>query len=249
MVGVCGRAERCYALVTPVTQIPCIYYRLSRYHRQERNGSWQLSTQQSSGFHPFWLRDATGKVLIDPLEADLRAGNRQEGSGDGLNNVFLDRVHRPDSDEKWVEESIPEGEMLYVLGFSAPRRSGEESLHEATGTRLRALKQSHELRQRFDHNGDGQIDADEWDEARRVMADEVARIHLAGRQQRRKQEESLVIAAPPRRSLPFLIAQSLNEKAVTRALWWRALAFFLVGLFLAVWTLRQLLHSLPAAGH
>lgn len=249
MVEVCGRAERCYALVTPVTQIPCIYYRLRRYRRDHPNGKWRLTAQRASGLHPFWLRDATGKVLIDPLSADLRCGHRQEGSGDGLNNAFLGRELRPDSDEKWEEESIPEGEMLYVLGFSTPRRSGEESLHEATGTRLRALKQSPELRQRFDHNGDGQIDAEEWDEARRVTADEVTRTHLAGRQQRRKQEESLVIAAPPRRSLPFLIAQSLNEKAVTRALWWRAFAFFLVGLFLTVWTLRQLLDFLPAAGH
>ena len=248
MVEVFGRAERCYALVSPVTQTPCIYYRLLRYRRDNRNDTWRLSSQRTSGLHPFWLSDATGKVLIDPLAADLRPGHRQEGSGDGLNNAFLGREHQPDSDEKWVEESIPEGEMLYVLGFATPRRRSGESLHEATGERLRTLKQSPELRQRFDKNNDGKIDADEWDEARRVVADEVAKFRLQG-QERRKQEESLVIGASPRRSLPFLIAQSINEKAVTRKLWWQAFAFLLAGLFLSLWALQQLLHLLPVAGH
>jgi hypothetical protein len=249
MVEVCGRAERCYALVTPVTQVPCIYYRLRRYCRASHDGKWRLSSQCASGMLPFWLRDATGKVLIDPTTADLRPGCRQEGSGDGLSNSFLGREFRPDSDEKWVEESIPEGETIYVLGFSAPRRNSGESLHEATVARLRTLKQSSDFRHRFDQNGDGQIDADEWDEARRVTADEVAKTHLAGRQQRRKQEEALVIGAPPRRSLPFLIAQSRTEVAMTRGLWWRALAFFLAGLILAIWALRQLTAILPATGY
>ena len=249
MVEVCGRAERCYALVTPVTQVPCIYYRLSRYHRQERNGSWQLSAEQNSGLHPFWLSDATGKVLIDPTSADLRPGCRQEGSGDGFNNAFLGREAHPDSDEKWVEECIPEGETLYVLGFSTPHRVTGDSLHNATAARLRTLKQSPDLRQRFDKNNDGQIDADEWDEARRITADEVAKSHLAGRQQRRKQEEALVIGVSPRRSHPFLIAQSLNEGMLTRALWWRALGFFVFGLVLILWTLRQLFNFLPPTGY
>lgn len=249
MVEVCGRAERCFALVTPVTQTPCIYYRLRRYGRDHPNGKWRLTAQRTSGLHPFWLRDATGKVLVDPISADLRPGHRQEGSGDGLNNAFLSREFRPDSGEKWVEESIPEGEMLYVLGFATPHRNGSVSLREVTAAQLRLLKQSHELRERFDQNGDGQIDAVEWDEARRVTADEVARTHLSGQQQRRKQEEFLVIGAPPRRSLPFLIAQSLNEKIVTRALWWRALGFFLAGLLLAGWALRQLFYFLPVTGY
>ena len=249
MVEVCGCAERCYALVTPVTLTPCIYYRLRRYRRDDRNGKWRLTSQRASGLLPFWLRDATGKVLIDPMASDLRPASRQEGSGEGLNNGFFGRESRPDNDVKWVEESIPEGETIYVLGFAAPRRRSGESLHAATAARLRELKGSSELRQRFDQNGDGEIDADEWEETRRVIADEVAKTHLAGGQQRRKQEEGLVIAAPPRRSLPFLIAQSLSEGAVTRTLWWRALGFFVAGLVLAVWALRQLSHLLPASGH
>lgn len=249
MVEVCGRAERCYALVTPVTQIPCIYYRLSRYHRQERNGSWSLTAQSSSGLHPFWLSDATGKVLVDPGGANISPASRQEGSGDGLNSSFLGRESDPDIDEKWVEESIPEGEMIYVLGFSSPRLSGTDSLHAATAARLRGLKGSSELRQRFDKDGDGQISLDEWDEARQVIADEVARTRLAKGQERRKQEEALVISAPARCSLPFVIAQSLNEKGVTRPLWWRSLSFLLAGLLLAVWALRQFFLLFPATGH
>lgn len=249
MVEVCGRAERCYALVTPVTQIPCIYYRLRRYRREGRDKEWRLSSQSSSGLHPFWVTDDTGKVLVDPLSADLRPGSRQEGIGSGLNNAFFARESSPDGDEKWEEESIPEGEMLYVLGFSTPQSRAGDALHEATTARLREVKASRELRKQFDKNGDGRIDAGEWDEVRQVVADEVAATRLAGRQERRKQEEALVIAAPPRRSLPFLIAQSLSEGEVTTSLWWRALAFLVTGLLLAIWALRQIYHLLPVSGH
>lgn len=248
MVEVSGRAERCYALVTPVTQTPCIYYCLSRYQRRERNGSWQLVARHTSGLHPFWLRDATGKVLIDPAAADLRPGCRQEGSGAGLNSSFMNREFSPDSDEKWVEESIPEGETVYVLGFSAPRRRANDSLHEATAAALRRLKGSGELHKRFDQNGDGRIDAEEWDEARRTVAAEVAALHLSDRQERRRQEESLVVGMPPRRSLPFLVAQTHCERSLVRALWWRALLFFLLALLLILWTIRQLLIYRPVLG-
>lgn len=249
MVEVCGQAERCYALVTPVTGLPCVYYSLRRYRRKERGGSWELISEQSSGLHPFWLRDATGRVKVDPAAADLRPGCRQEGSGDGAGGGFMGRATAPDNDEKWVEESIPEGETIYVLGFAAPRHRNEESLHAATVARLRVLKGSRELRERFDSNGDGKIDADEWDEARRVTAGEVAKSHLAGRQQRRRQEEDLTIGAPPRSSYPFLIAQSLSEGALARTLWWRALALFLLGLLLIFLALRQLLTYLPVSGY
>lgn len=241
MVEVKGRAERCYALVTPVTQVPCIYYRLRRFRRGERNNDWQMIAERSSGLHPFWLQDATGKVLVDPAGADLRPATREEGSGAGLNNGFFVHESSPDGDEKWVEESIPEGENLYVLGFSMPRRVVGDSLHEATAARLRELKGSRDLHQRFDKDGDGVINADEWDEARRVTSEEVARAQLAGKQDRRKQEESLVIGAPPHRSLPFLVAQSLSEEGVTRTLWWRGLGFFCVGFAVAGWAIRQLL--------
>lgn len=248
IVEVFGQVERCYALVAPVTQTPCIYYRLSRYRRKERNGRWELTSQQSSGLHPFWLKDATGRVLVNPAGGLITPTSFQEGAGSGLGRHFLGRESEPDGDEKWVEESIPEGAQVYVFGFSTPLRNSGVSLHESTSVRLRELKGSRELLERFDRDSDGKISLEEWDEARQVIAGDVARARLAAGQQRKKQEESLVIAAPQRRSHPLIIAQTLNEGVLTHTLWWRALGFFGAGSALAIWSIRQFLSILPATG-
>lgn len=249
MVEVSGRARRCYALVSPVTQTPCIYYRLRRYRRDQPNGKWRLSADRSSGAVPFCVVDATGEVLVDPATADLRPRTREEGHGEGMSGGIFSRGAGFGNDEKWIEETIPEGETVYVLGFADLRRTPDDSLRAATTARLRDLKGSRELHERFDRDGDGRISTDEWDEARRVVEDETAQERLAQRSNRRRQEEHLVIGAPPQRSLPFVIAQSLDEQQLSRSIQWRAVAFFLAGFVFLLWALRQGIPILTGSGH
>ncbi len=52
MVEVKGKAIRKYALVSPMTQTPCVFYRLTRY-RRDKNNRWAVSSARSSDNVPF----------------------------------------------------------------------------------------------------------------------------------------------------------------------------------------------------
>lgn len=204
MVEVKGRAIRKYALVAPMSHTPCVYYRLTRY-RRDRNRRWQVISLTGSENVPFLLEDDTGRIEINPAGGRIRAGTRHEGVP---GQVGLTRGMTDDS-EKWVEETIVEGTLLYVLGFAEVKSDSSGSLREKVQNALRELKQDPQRLKSFDLNGDGQICVDEWDRARQVVAEEVRSASISGQQRRKKQEDQIVIGR--HRGRPLLIAETHSE--------------------------------------
>ncbi len=209
MVEVKGRALRKYALVTPMSQTPCVYYRLTRY-RKDKNERWQVVSVTSSANASFFLADDTGQIEINPAGGRIRAGTRQEGfpGQTGLTRFDSDRT------EKWQEEIIVEGTLLYVLGFAAGKPEEGESMRDEVQTALRDLKHDPQRLQEFDLDGDGKICVDEWDVARAQMEEQVLHQRLIQRsQQRRRQEDHIVIGSQPGR--PLIIAETHSETHLT----------------------------------
>ncbi len=117
MVEVKGCALRRYALVSPMTQTPCVFYRLTKYRRQ-RNNQWRVSSVSSSDNIPFLVEDDTGRIEVDPAGCRVSAGTKQEGRPGQVGFA----LSTGDSDDKWVEEVIVDGTLLYVLGYAALKR-------------------------------------------------------------------------------------------------------------------------------
>jgi len=208
MVEVKGQAVRSYALISPMSNTPCVYYRLTKYKR-DRNRQWRVSSISSSDNVPFMLEDETGRVEINPTAGQISAGSKHEGSPGQVGLMQLNN----NSEDKWVEEVIVDGTLLYILGYATAKRSSGTSLHTQKIEALRELKQNtHKLKQ-FDHDGDGKISAKEWDNARNAVEAEVLEKSLQNRQQRKKQEEHIVIAKHNRR--PLIIAETHSEKRLT----------------------------------
>ena len=208
MVEVKGQAVRSYALISPMSNTPCVYYRLTKYKR-DRNRQWRVSSISSSDNVPFMLEDETGRVEINPTAGQISAGSKHEGSPGQVGLMQLNN----NSGDKWVEEVIVDGTLLYILGYATAKRSSGTSLHTQKIEALRELKQNtHKLKQ-FDHDGDGKISAKEWDNARNAVEAEVLEKSLQNRQQRKKQEEHIVIAKHNRR--PLIIAETHSEKRLT----------------------------------
>ncbi|MCP3175951.1 E3 ubiquitin ligase family protein [Desulfuromonas sp. KJ2020] len=234
MVEVHGRARRRYALVSPMTQSPCVYYRLKKYRRDDRNHTWNLVSTQDSGYVPFLLDDGSGRVIIDPQGARVRPKSSQEGYP-GQTSLL---VRGKDPDEKWVEELIHEGSPVYILGQAYQERSPAPTLRERTRAILQGYKQDAAKRQQFDKNRDGHLSPDEWDEARQAAEEEA--LHQALHATDSRGRGTVIIGRDPHRRLPFIIAETPSEAHLTRNYGLTAIPLFLAAVAAAFWSLTRL---------
>lgn len=209
MVEVKGRALRKYALVTPMSHVPCVYYRLTRY-RKDKNNRWKVVGVTTSDNASFFLEDDTGRIEINPSKGRVRAGTRQEGFPGQMGLTRFDS----DQTEKWQEDIIVEGTLLYVLGVAAVKPEEGETLREEVQMALRDLKHDPQRLKEFDLDGDGKICVDEWDAARTKTEEQVLHQRMIQRsQQRRRQEDHIVIGRQPGR--PLIIAETHSETHLT----------------------------------
>ncbi|MDT8441575.1 MAG: GIDE domain-containing protein [Desulfuromonadales bacterium] len=240
MVEVHGRARRQYAVVAPMTQAPCVWYRLRRYRKDSRN-RWRKIREIDSSHVPFLIDDGTGRVTVAPQRATVRARVRQTGYPGQASLTFSAFNDRLDSDEKWIEDVIPEGTSVYVLGYAQPLRREGLSLRQRTLERLRQLKLDRNLLHRYDADGDGRIDAQEWETARADVERQALQQHLAATGERRRQEDHVLISHAPQRGLPFVVAEASCESELIRKYAWISLPLLLIGLALAIFAIYNLL--------
>lgn len=239
LVEVHGRARRKYALVSPMGDVACVYYRLRKY-RRERNDKWRLISDADSSHVPFLVDDGTGSVTVDPMGALVRAKSRRTGTPGEMTMAFSG-VSMVDDDEKWVEEVIYEDTSLYVIGYARPLRHQEQTLGERVREKLRDLKLDPKALHRYDADGDGRISESEWDAARGAAEQQALNDHLAVKQGRKRQEEHAVITRPHQRSLPFVIAETLSEAHLTRRYGFFSIPMLIAGLAAAGFAIYELL--------
>ncbi len=208
MVEVKGEAVRRYALISPMSNTPCVFYRLTKYRRDQKD-QWRVSSISSSDNVPFLLEDDTGQIEINPAGCHVRAGSKQEGHP---GQIGLMRGTRDDN-HKWVEEVVIDGTLLYVLGYASVKHSDGPTLVEQKIEALRELKLNPQKMEQFDHDGDGQISAEEWDTARAAVDEKVMRESLQNKQQRKKQEEHIVIGK--KKGRPLIITETHSEEHLT----------------------------------
>lgn len=242
LVEVHGWARRKYALVSPMNQLPCVYYRLRRY-RRDRNNRWRLSSSDDSGHVPFYLEDDTGRVLIDTRRAAVRPRNRQQGFG-GQQTLLLERSSHRDRDQKWIEETIAEGTRLYILGQAKENRPDRPPLRHRVVEALRDLKKDPAALKQIDLNGDGQICEQEWSEARRQIEERLLHESLRDKSRSLPQQDRVIIGRPKQRSLPFIIAETASEAHLTRNYGFYSVPFFIGSLLSVAWTVVMLVRYL-----
>ncbi|RJO66096.1 MAG: hypothetical protein C4523_13515 [Myxococcales bacterium] len=210
LIEVEGVAVRKYQVISPLTMLPCVYYSVRKYNldADAAQPSWSLSSVISSGLVPFYLDDDTGRVLVDPTRAKIRPTHTQTVSGP----CPLGMVTALSMSENitYVEESIPEGATLYVLGQAVEYREEKPNLVQRVAERLRRLKGNPARLSAYDADGNGAIDADEWEAARRDATDSAIAESLGGGA--KAQESHIAIRRPDTAGVPFVIAGSREAK-------------------------------------
>ena len=225
MVEIKGVCQRYYNLISPGTMTPCVYFRLRKYQRQHFGDrkEWRMVEDTHSGHIPFYLRDETGRVLIDPIGSTVKPAHRQTLTG-GYRSIFGVSTNIPEG-MKWVEEIIPEGATAYVMGFAAYVHGLDDPLGRRVARKLRNLKQNSDQMLKYDADGDGQIDPQEWDAARSEMESKALEESLEEKAQPRKPEESAIIRKPEFGGLPFVISETAEEKLAVKHTFGVALFF------------------------
>lgn len=233
-VELLGRAQALpdQDLISGPAEVPCLWYRC----QIARRGETSLSSRDlvSSLFasvvyfpedhqecdNSFQINDGSGSAIIFPHGAEVITEHKQTWY---------------EGDTRYIEERIMPGDTLYVLGDFSSHHAGQthfDLLNEVSAQVSIWQADKQNFLRRFDRNGNGVIDADEW-EAMHAQA-----LRLA------KEKEAEQLAAPtvhrvmkPDRGFHYLISSRVPAALAGHYRFWRGagLTLFLGAGAAAVW--------------
>ena len=166
-----GKTSTDKPLKTPYQDIPCVWYRSSVYANRENEDDKvtdllsMMPLEYTESKTMFTLDDGTAQCKVDPQGAEV---------------IYFEASTWRKNDHRYVEEYLPVGKPLYVIGNLDTRKDilDEAALSRAVGTKLADWKtRPQQLLNRYDQNLNRQIDMDEWEVARRDAINEVKEEH------------------------------------------------------------------------
>lgn len=244
-------------LHSPLSGRPCVWYRIKidRYESNSNNkgGRWRPVRRETST-QWFQINDGTGTCLIDPEGAHTSTQQKKVwfGSSEMPGPVLSTTSFKQYSAKivgsvgggryRYSEELIFEHERVFTLGTFRSVGGGRERLDlKAASTEiLRGWKLNQAaLIGRFDADGDGKIDQQEWNEARKEA------IKQARLQQREMDRMPTlhVLGDPKEQGQPFLLTTYDEERLLNRFRW--QLGVFMACALLAFWLGLELLLTTP----
>lgn len=233
-------------LAAPLTGKPCLWwrYRIEEYRESGKSKSWRLL---ESGSSEGWLSlaDSSGQCLINPVGAEVRPARRESWHGNrrhprredshGLFGQLLGMGKR----YRYIEERLHAGDPLYALGEFRTSGGGRQGLDLAAAQAavVREWKQDFQgLLARFDRDGSGTLDEQEWNLVRLA-----ARLEAEDRHRAASSAPEQNHLRRPQEALPFLLSCK-GEDELASAFRWQALggALLCLGGALAVtWLLAR----------
>lgn len=194
-----GQPHQGQQLMTPFSQLPCLWYRFKTERRTDDR--WE-QVESGESLAPFDLEDGTGRCTIEPAGAHIQTTHKET---------------RNDGEWRHTEEVLLKEDRLYALGtfrsvsphdlvLDARREEGELLAEWKTD--------KEELHRRFDLDGDGDISPREWSLARLAARREIARQHA----ELRAQAPRHYLSRPDDRR-PYLISNLSPDIMGTRFAW------------------------------
>ncbi|MFH1222470.1 MAG: GIDE domain-containing protein [Candidatus Micrarchaeota archaeon] len=152
LTEVFGKAKCKENMISPVVRQKCVYHKLvGEYYRSGKHGGWRKIYEYTS-MNPFYIEDETGKILVDPKDAeiDIPSDSVYQGyiSGKGffgmqhqqLDKKVLDFIDtlppaaksnfmaHQQQDVRVTEYFIAEGDSIYVLGTAEQQKGAASSI-------------------------------------------------------------------------------------------------------------------------
>jgi hypothetical protein len=200
------------------SSFPCIWYRCTT-SRMNSDKRWVQSDLRISD-SLFEINDGSGVCMVDPDHAEVITTHIRTWHEGGYRHV---------------EEQLFSSDNIYVLGeFQTVGGAHSHLSHrEDMGALLESWKRDPEhLLKRFDLNGDGRIDMQEWELARKAAAREVEKQHRELRQQ-----AGVHVMRRPVSGRMFLISNLSPHQLKRKYQLWGVfhLSVFFAGLVAVIW--------------
>jgi len=214
-----GRSPGDPTLAAPLSGALCHYYRYQveeERHRSKGGREWVVVDRGESSA-PFHVEDPTGRILVNPSGADivLKRDYQRIERGEG----WFGRRKR------YSEWRIDPGEFVYVIGTVSKLRDVAAEKRARLQERLREVKKDPAAIGRFDLDGSGALDEQEWAGAVAVVKDDLLREELA--RKTAGPGDNLVVGAGETEST-FMISDR-DERRLATLLGWKAFAAILAG--------------------
>lgn len=185
---------------SPVSGISCIWYRYRIYQRRDDNKWQQVAHGISDSI--FQITDGSGQCFIDPDHAEIIGAERRTTTAGQYRRV----------------EELLFGHSVYALGeFSTQGGAASQlDLKSDVAALLAEWKRDRAtLHQRFDLDGNGEIDLQEWELARRAAQREMEKQH----REIRAQSGTHVMRAP-RDGRLFILSNHTPQRLRAMYLCW-----------------------------
>lgn len=211
-------------IIAPLTGRRCTWYSYKieeRVNDHDNRGGHRSNWRTiDSGISDnlFLLRDNTGECVIDPDGAEVTPSANDTWYGDSAswsggvpagNTLFSTGRFR------YTEKRIHPADSLYAIGMFRTLGGSQELPNTMEEVRhlLSIWKRDQAgLLQRFDENGDGQIDVSEWEAARNAARKQV----LKEQGERFHRPVHHLMVRPDDRQHPFILSVLPQESMVTR---------------------------------
>ncbi len=205
---------------SPLSGISCVWYRFSVYSRQ-RDNKW-VRVSQGVSHSVFEITDGTGRCFIDPDHAEIIGADRRVTYQGQYKNV----------------EELLYAHSVYVLGAFDTLGGASTPLNlkaDVAALLTEWKRDKTTLHERFDLDGNGEIDLQEWELARKAAVREIERQH----REIRTQNGTHVMRAP-RDGRLFILSNHPPHKLRNKYLFWGATHLLIVMASVAavIWLLK-----------
>lgn len=224
-------------LRAPLTGSLCAWYRFRVERRKGEGGNsgWEVE-QQGVSDAQFWLDDGSGRCIVDPEGAEVRARDKRTWVGAAPQFVPESPgavLWSGDAEHRYTEELILPGDRLYALGQFASLDPLQASPQDDLRERVIALKTDPRQRAAFDSNRDGELDAAEFAQLRAAAK---AQVEQARREQAARPQTHVLRKPTGRRIflLSTLPPDGLSGTLRRQAWAWLAAGLVALGLLAAV---------------
>ncbi len=233
LIGQAGMMEG-PVIFSPLSQTRCVWYsykieeKTREYSSKGRSRTRWRVVKQATSEEVFLLDDGTGECAIDPDDAQVITRNKR---------VWYKHDMVPP--RRYTEWTILEGEPLYAMGlFKSVASVEDQTIRQQVSHKLREWKQDpNQLLHRYDTDNDGEINQQEWQQAREDATIAVKR--QIG--QRAKVKQLSMMRNSSHKSQPYILSTIPEQKLIARYQRhaFAAMIGFLVLGTIIIWAINQ----------